>query len=324
MRRLPVLAAASTVAILVGEAVPVAGPLLVGLMLGVITENLPGLKRLVCGRAPRLDRLLLRTGVGLLGLKIVGSDVLALGTPGTGVVVGTVFATFTATLYAGRRLGLSDGLTTLIAAGFAVCGAAAIAAVEGSIRAKPKDVATAIALVTLFGSAMIMALPAAGAAMGLSDEQLAIWAGASIHEVAQVIAAASMIGGAAPLALATTVKLGRVALLVPVQVVATYVDSRRMAGPRRDRDRGRFQVVPLFLLGFVLAAAIRSAGVLPEWALDVASDATIVLLSAAMFGLGTSIAAANLWPLPVRGLMLAAFSTMIAAGVSLALTWSLT
>ncbi|GAA1924753.1 YeiH family protein [Nocardioides hwasunensis] len=306
--------AVAGVALAVSTAVPLLGPLLVALVIGVAVANTPGVSRHVVGTAPRLDKLLLRGGIVLLGLKIAVGDVLALGVSGIVVVLATVVTTYAVTQVVGRALGLERSLVTLVAAGFSICGAAAIAAVESSIRARPKDVALAVALVTVFGTVMIGAVPALGHVLGLTDEQTAIWAGASIHEVAQVIAAASLIGagGATVLAAATTVKLARVALLAPVQVV-----SARMCRSADATRRG--PLVPLFLLGFLAAVVVRSTGVLPPSVLDVAGTLTTVLLSAAMFGLGTGIVARHLWPVPARALLLATISTLVAASVALAL-----
>jgi uncharacterized integral membrane protein (TIGR00698 family) len=298
----------------VSTAAPMLGPLLVALIIGVVAANTPVVGRYVVGTAPRLDKFLLRFGIVLLGLKIAMADVLALGPEGIGVVLATVVTTYAATQLAGRLLGLERDLTTLIAAGFSICGAAAVAAVESSIRAKPKDVALAVALVTVFGTVMIGVVPALGHLLGLTDQQTAIWAGASIHEVAQVIAAASLIGagGATVLAVATTVKLARVTLLAPVQIIS--------ARTCRSEDATRSgPLVPLFVVCFLGAVAIRSTGVLPDGALDVAAVLTTLLLSAAMFGLGTGIVARHLWPVPVRALLLATASTVVAAGVALAL-----
>ena len=155
-------------------------------------------------------------------------------------------------------------------------------------------------------------------ACGIPESGTAIWAGASIHEVAQVIAAASLIGagGATVLATATTVKLARVALLAPVQLVSARIC-------RSEDVTRRGPLVPLFLVGFLAAVAIRSTGVLPQVALDLASSLTTVLLSAAMFGLGTGIVARHLWPVPVRVLVLATISTLVAAGVALGLVTQL-
>ncbi|MCR1782465.1 putative sulfate exporter family transporter [Nocardioides carbamazepini] len=313
-RRALLALAVAGVALAISTAVPLLGPLLVALVIGVVAANTPGVSRHVVATAPRLDKLLLRSGIVLLGLKIAVTDILALGPAGVAVVIATVVSTYVVTQVAGRLLGLERDLVTLIAAGFSICGAAAVAAVESSIKAAPKNVALAVTLVTVFGTIMIGAVPALGHVLGLTDAQTAIWAGASIHEVAQVIAAGSLIGtgGAAVLAAATTVKLARVTLLAPVQVV-----SARMCRSAESTRRG--PVIPLFLVGFLAAVAIRSTGVLPQDALDVAAALTTLLLSAAMFGLGTGIIARQLWPAPVRALLLATISTAVAATVALTL-----
>ncbi|WP_165807028.1 YeiH family protein [Nocardioides currus] len=312
-RRALLAAAVAGVALAVSRVVPLLGPLLVAMAIGVVAANTPGISRHVVGASPRADKLLLRSGVVLLGLKVAISDVLALGVSGITVVLVTVAATYGATQLAGRMLGVERELTTLVAAGFSICGAAAVAAVESSIRARAQDVALAVAMVTVFGTAMIAVVPGVGHLVGLTSEQNALWAGASIHEVAQVIAAASLIGagGSVVLATATTVKLARVALLAPVQLLSARVC-------RQDAER-RGPLVPLFLVGFLVAVAVRSTGLLPTSVLDLAGALTTLLLSAAMFGLGTGIVARQLWPVPGRAIALASISTLVAATTSLVL-----
>lgn len=311
-RALPPLFAAGA-ALAVSQAVPLLGPLLVAMAMGVVVANTPRLGSAVTRDAATWNRRMLRAGVVLLGLKISVSDLVGLGGGGIVVVVLTVTTTFALTEVAGWALKVPRPLATLIAAGFAICGAAAIAALGSSIRAKAQDVALAVALVTIFGTAMIAIVPALAQPFGLTDEQSAVWAGASIHEVAQVIAAASLIPGeAAMLAVAITVKLGRVTLLAPTHAVATRLCQEELGG--------RATVVPLFLVGFAACVALRSSGVLSATMLDAASALTTVLLSAAMFGLGTGIVARNLWPVQLRAVVLAGVSTAVAAGASLALT----
>ena len=207
--------AAAALALALSTVVPLLGPLLIALVIGVIVVN----SRL--GSHPAIadhgaaTRFLLRLGVAALGLRLPFADIVSIGPSGLLVIAATVVATFTGTQYVGRRLGLECGLVTLVATGFSICGAAAIAAVEDTVRAKQQHVALAVAMVTIYGSAMIIAVPWLAGVVGLSDGQAAIWAGASIHEVAQVAAAGSLIGTFA-VALAMTVKLGRVALLAPL------------------------------------------------------------------------------------------------------------
>lgn len=289
--------------------VPLLSPLLVALLLGAVVANTRLSRARVLQGQAGITKQLLRWGVVLLGLRLPVADVLSVGWGAVAVIVATVMVTYTTTQWCGRRLGLPHDLVTLIAAGFSICGAAAIAAVSDAVRARQRDVALAVALVTIFGTIMIGAVPALAAALGLTSTQGAIWAGASIHEVAQVVAAGSLLGGGA-VAVATTVKLGRVALLAP-----TYAVAARSAGERA----GRVPALPWFVVGFAIAVAVRSLGVLPPGFLDVSNQLTTLLLAAGMFGLGLGLRLADLWPLPVRALVLATFSTLVAAGSSLLL-----
>ena len=140
---------------------------------------------------------LLRAGIVLLGLQLLLSDVLALGWGAVGLVVGVVALTFAAALALGRALRLPWDLTALVASGFSICGAAAVAAADGVVRARREMAATAIGLVVLFGTLMIPLLPALTGALGLGERAAGLWIGASTHEVAQVVAA----GGPRPLVL---------------------------------------------------------------------------------------------------------------------------
>lgn len=310
-RAVPVVVALAAALLSVGVSsfVPLLGPLLVALLLGAVVANTPwGRDRMFSGHEA-VTRAMLRWGVVLLGLRISGAELLSVGLAGLVVVVATVLATYAATTWLGHRLGLDRGFVTLVAAGFSICGAAAIAAVNDAVRARERDVGLAVALVTVYGSVMIVAVPASAVALGLDDRSAATWAGASIHEVAQVIAAASLLGTTA-VAVATTVKLGRVLLLAPVYLAAAH---HAPAGRRATT------YVPWFVVGFALAAALRSTGVLPTAALEGAQVVTTLLLAGAMFGLGQGIRLRELWPIPPAALVLATASTLVAAGTSLAL-----
>lgn len=318
VRRLPPLGvalAAALAAVAVSGLVPLLGALLVALALGTVVANTPlAHARALVGHAA-VTKLLLRLGVVLLGLRLPLGDVAAIGAAGVLVVAATVVLTYAATRALGTRLGLDQRLVTLLAAGFSICGAAAIAALADAVGARQKDVAHSVALVTIYGTAMIVLVPWAVAGLGLSEEQGAIWAGASIHEVAQVVAAASIIGPGA-VAVATTVKLGRVALLAPTYLVAV----RSVGAPA---SAGRVPLLPWFLVGFVVMVALRSSGLLPGQLVDAADDVTTVLLAAGMFGLGLGLRLRELWPVPAGALVLATCSTLVAAGTSLALVVAL-
>jgi len=274
-----------------------------GIVLGSVVANvLPDGDR---GSATSTARLALRLGIVGLGLQLSLSDVADVGPRGLLIILTTVAATWSLTHVAGRRWGMEPRLVTLIAAGFSICGAAAIAAVQDAVRARERDVATALALVTVFGTVLVVAIPAATHVLALSSEQGAVWADASIHEVGQVIAAASILGAAA-VPTASVVKLGRVVLLAPA-----YAHAART---HRDTAERPVALVPWFIVGFAAACLVQ--GVLPTPVLDGAQHVTTFLLTVGMFGLGLDLRWAHLASIPARAIGLAAFATAVAVTVS--------
>ncbi len=207
--------AAVGVATSVRPRAPALGPLLLAILAGRAWRNLaPVPERLTPGVA-FAAKPVLRAGIVLLGLQLLLSDVLALGPGVIALVVGVVGVTFAATLAIGRALRLPWDLTALVASGFSICGAAAVAAADSVVRARREMAATAIGLVVLFGTLMIPLMPLLTGALGLDERTAGLWIGASTHEVAQVVAAGGLVGGAA-LSVAVTVKLARVVMLAPV------------------------------------------------------------------------------------------------------------
>lgn len=302
----PVLLGAAATAL--GLLVPVAGPLLIALLLGAVVANLV----VVPDHWSDGARAALRWGVVLLGLKLPLDKALDMGWEAVVTVLVTIAATYTGTLAIGRRLGTDDDVTRLVAVGFSICGAAAIAAVEDAAGASRRAVATAVAMVTVWGSLMIALTPTAARLLGLGDRQSGVWIGSSVHEVAQVVAAASVAGGTLVVAVATTTKLIRVALLAPMHMVVA-----------RSQDTGTVPRVPWFVVAFVAAIAVRSTDLLPAPALDLFNGISLFLLAVGMVGLGLGVRIATLWPVSWRVVLLSAGSTVIALTVSGALVLTL-
>lgn len=254
---------------------------------------------------------LLRVGVVLLGLRLSLSDISALGPRGLGVVVVTVAITFFGTQWIGRRLGLSRDLSLLVATGYSICGASAIAAVEGATDAEEEEVAAAIGLVTLFGSLAIIVLPLLSGPLGLTDDGFGAWAGASVHDVAQVVATAST-AGAPVVAIAIVVKLTRVVMLAPI--VAGVNIHRR--DERAGADGKRPPIVPAFVALFLGAVALRTTGWLSDDLIAFAKDVEGWMLTAALVGLGAGVRIERLRNLGPQPLVLGAIAWVMVAAVS--------
>jgi len=258
----------------------------------------------------------LRIGVVLLGLDLIFPDILALGLKALLVVVAVVAITFFVTRWAGRRLGISDDLSLLVATGFSICGVSAIAAADGVIEADEDEVAFAVALVTLCGTLAIVVLPPMQHVLGLDDEQFGAWVGASVHDVAQVVATSST-AGAVALATAIVVKLTRVMLLAPL-VAGIALERGRSARDADSPDTKRPPLVPPFIVAFVAMIAIASLGVIPDEVLDRIDDVRTFLLGMALFALGTRVNVGRFREIGARPLLLGLGSWILIAAVSYA------
>lgn len=266
--------------------VPAVSPLTIAVITGAVIGNIGiDLTRLRPGLGYAAKKLL-RAGIVLLGLRLAVGDVLSLGGRGLAVVIAVVALTFFGTQLLGRLMGIPAGTSLLVATGFSICGASAVAAMDGVTDSREEDVVTAIALVTMCGSLAIALLPLLQRPLGLSDTAFGMWTGASVHDVAQVVATASIVGPAA-LAPAVIVKLTRVVLLAPLVAGVSLTRRLRAATPRTGGKRP--PILPLFVIGFLVMIAIRSTGLLPQQVLDGAQLAESILLAAALFGLGTSV-----------------------------------
>lgn len=326
-----VVALAAT-CVAVARTVPALSPLLLALVVGAVARNTGLLPAAARPGTVWSARHLLRAGVVLLGLQLSVPAVLALRPGELVVIASTVTVTFLVTRWAGPRLGASRMTSLLVATGFSICGAAAVAAMSAAVTTEDPtedDVATSVAMVTVFGTVALVVMPLVHGALGLDDRQTGVWIGASVHEVAQVVAAGSAVSAAA-LAVAVVVKLARIVLLAPLVAVVGAVERRRASrfvtvptgGP--GPQAGRPPVVPLFVAGFLAMVVVRSLGVLPDAGLDAVKVVTTGLLTAAMIGLGADVHVPTLRRTGGPALALGAVSTAVTSGVSLAGIYLLT
>lgn len=294
---------------------PGASTLLIAIVIGVLLRNLVPLPAALEPGFRYAAKTLLRAGVVLLGYQLLISDVLSLGAGMILVVVCIVGLGIGGTLVMGKWLGVSPTQRLLIACGFSICGAAAVAAVDGVIETRERrEVMTAVALVVIFGTLMIPVVPAAAALLGLGNYDAGLWAGGSIHEVAQVVAAGGTIGGAA-LGIAVIVKLARVLMLAPVMAVVSLQRRRAMEASGTSRKP---PIMPLFVACFIAMMALRATGWLPSAVLDWSKTGEILLLAAAMFALGTGVHVKSLLAVGFKPFVLAAAATVWVAGLALA------
>jgi len=260
---------------------------------------------------------LLRLGIVLYGIRLTFRDVEHVGMVGVIIDTVVVCSTFAIAWFLGTRLlGLDRRTAMLIGAGSSICGAAAVMATEPVVRGRADQVATAVSTVVVFGTIAMFLYPALYRLMGLgSPAAYGVFAGSTIHEVAQVVAAGRAIGEQAA-ATAVITKMVRVMLLAPFLLGLSMYLARE--GQSTSDERVRISI-PWFALGFVAVTALNSLVTLPPalTALATTLDTFVLAMAMAALGLTTHISAirtAGIRPLALAGIL---FVWLIAGGVAI-------
>lgn len=286
-------------------------PVILAILLGMVLANLVGV-----GEASRpgiafAGRRVMRAAVALLGAQITFADLASFGWQGGLAILAAVVVTLPVSYVLGRRLGVERDLAMLIATGSAICGASAIAGANAVLRAREEVVSYAVAVITLWGTIGLFAIPLAGDLLGLSAVQGGLWAGLSLHEVAQAVGA-GFAGGEASGQAAVAMKLGRVLLLAGVVFALARLWHR---APLEGESRPR--AVPEFLLVFLALAGLNSLGLLPEIVRTLSVTLTPYLLAGALAALGMNTRFASLRALGHAPLVQGALTFAVIAALGL-------
>lgn len=266
-------------------------------------------------------RRLLRMAVAAYGLRVSFQEIAHIGIAGLMMSTLVVATTLGLGIVVGMRVLKLDRDTALLtAAGSAICGAAAVVAVESALRAPAHKSALAVGSVVLFGTLSMFAYPLAYHAgwLPLGSAGLGLFFGGTIHEVAQVVGAASAVDPALVHA-ATIVKMTRVLLLVPVVLVLSLSLARRQTGDAA-RSRGRV-AVPWFALGFLALVALNSTGVIAQAVSDWANRLDTFALTMAMTALGMQTRVAQVRRAGPRPLLLGLVLQLWLVAGGLGLAW---
>lgn len=293
-------------------------PMVIAFAIGIGVSALAGMPRRATTGVRFTAKNLLRIGVAFLGLQLTVHQLAQLGIRTIVIVIAVLITTFICSRWFGRRvLGVDAALAELIAAGTAICGASAIIATNAVTGAKDQDVGYAVACVSLLGTVSMIVYPLLFGVLHLDIHTYGLWAGSSVHEVAQVVAAAFQVDPAA-VQLAVPVKLARVAMLAPLVLTLGTLRFRR----RHETAAKRFQlrqIFPLFMLGFVALVALNSVADIPAmWRGWIVQTTTFVLtMSLAAIGLETSLR--DLHHKGVRPMILTVIAALFIASLSLTL-----
>lgn len=240
-------------------------PLIVGIILGMLYANslrnklpetwVPGIK--FCSKT------VLRTGVVLYGFRLTFQQVAAVGLPAIAADTVVVVGTLLLGLLLGKLLRVDGDTALMTSTGSAICGAAAVLGAEPVVRCEAHKTAVAVSTVVIFGTLSMFLYPVmyrAGMLDGLTEQGVAIYTGATLHEVAHVVGAGNAIDAAGGniADAATITKMIRVMMLAPVLVIMSLCLSRRNAGGRTGVEGKRKITIPWFAFYFLVVIGINS------------------------------------------------------------------
>src|SRR5471032_364067 len=296
-------------------------PLIVGIVAGAIYGNAlrDGMPESWASGVNFSARKLLRIAVGFFGLRVSLQEIAQVGLPGLTVSVLVVLSTLALGTWAGMKLMKLDRDTALLtAAGSAICGAAAVLAFESTLQSEPHKSAMAVGSVVLFGTLSMFLYPLAVHLGWLHLDTLGVglFFGGTIHEVAQVVGAASNVSPEAT-HIATIVKMTRVMLLVPVLlVIGMWVNRSRGQADGAKRKLA----IPWFALGFLALVIVNSLHVLPDTATHSLNTLDTFALTMAMTALGIETRIAQIRQAGPRALVTGAILYAWLIGGGLAIT----
>lgn len=280
-------------------------------------------------------KTLLEIAVVLLGASISARTVMAAGPALLLGIAGTVVVAITASYGLGRGLGLPHRMALLVACGNSICGNSAIAAVAPVIGADGEDIASSIAFTAVLGVLVVLLLPFTAPLLHFNGIQYGVLAGLTVYAVPQVLAAAAPLGTSA-VAMGTLVKLVRVLMLGPVVLGLSILTEKLRDEPDEqlphltagDRPKAGHlpihKMVPWFIIGFLVLAALRSCNLVPVSSLaPIKTSADLLtVVSMAALGLGTdlkTVAGAGL-----RVTTAVVLSLLILGGIAILLIHTLT
>ena len=272
---------------------------------------------------------LLRLGIILYGLRLTFQDIGNVGIAGVAIDAVVLSSTFGLAWWLGTRVfGLDRRTAMLIGAGSSICGAAAVMAAEPVVRGRAEQVTVAVSTVVVFGTLAIFLYPVLyhfierSHLLNLSQRAYGVYAGSTIHEVAQVVAAGRAISVDAANT-AVIAKMVRVMMLAPFLIILStwlsrHPDAADVQDGGVDQEPGRI-VVPWFALVFVVVAGINSLHVLPKPLVGGAIEIDTFLLAMAMAALGLTTHVSAIRTAGVKPLALACvlFGWLIVGGLAI-------
>lgn len=263
-----------------------------------------------------LSRLLLQIAVVCLGFGMNIHQVVRAGRSGFLYTAVSIVSSLAIGLLLGRLAAVAGKASLLIAAGTAICGGSAIAAVAPVVDANEEEISVSMGTVFILNSLALFLFPAIGAALHLTQGQFGLWSALAIHDTSSVVGATAKYGAEA-LSVGTTVKLARALWIIPVTLAAAAY-AARMCPREAGQPRAKIKL-PWFILFFCLAAAMNTWMPRLAPAYSTLSYLGKAGLCVTLFLIGTSLSRKALRKVGLRPLLQGVVLWILVAGTSLVL-----
>lgn len=299
---------------------PIIGAPVVAILLGLLFGQIFGQRHALNPGVTFASKRILQGSIILLGAGMSLAEIARVGSAGLPIMIGTLFVCVAGGFILGRLLKVESQTGLLITYGTAICGASAIATMSAVMAATGPAIAVSITVIVVYNVLAALLFPGIGHLLGLSQEAFGMWAGTAINDTSSVMAAATVYGAVAS-SYAVVVKLTRTLAIVPLALFQAWLQNRQLPEDQRTTTVW-YRLIPPFLVWFLVAACIRSTGMIPDsfnQALKFHSHFGITVAMGAV-GMSSSLTAiknAGWRPVALGGLL-----WIIVATSSLVLQWA--
>ncbi|HHU38501.1 MAG TPA: putative sulfate exporter family transporter [Propionibacterium sp.] len=301
-----------------GTSAPIIGGPVLGILMGLVVGQLAGqVPAWSAGVKFHAERVL-QGSIVLLGAGMSLVEVARIGGAGLPVMIGTIVVAVGVGIPLSRALKVERETGALVTYGTTICGASAIATMSQVMGARAGAVAVSIAVIVLYNVLAAVLFPALGLAMGLTPTSFGLWAGTAVNDTSSVVAASTsfdaqlmatgvVVGGMTAASYAVVVKLTRTLMLVPLALFQQWFGNRSL--PESERQHTVWwRMVPGFLVLFLVAAGLRTLGVIPDEVAPALTllahiGTTIAMTAVGMSSSLTAIRAAGWRPLALGGIL---------------------
>lgn len=270
-----------------GKIFPIIGGPVFAIVMGILLHPIQRPKQMEPG-IQFSSKKILQLAVILLGFGLNLKEIVSVGQSSLLIILSTISTALILSYFLSKWLHIEKNVAILVGVGSSICGGSAIAATAPVIEAKDEDIATAISVIFLFNIVAALIFPSIGAKLGFTNEGFGMWAGTAINDTSSVVAAgqtwSTMFHNDTALQYATIVKLTRTLAIIPITFILGIVHSEEKAG--WGHPKMILQLIPKFILLFLLASFITTFIPLPEAFITLFKNLSKYFITVAMAAIG--------------------------------------